>query len=59
MPNPADLDRLIEDDDAAQFLDTLTEEERRPQLVTNKLGPPAASFTEHEQEIILEKIAPK
>jgi hypothetical protein len=52
------LKGILQEDDAARYLASLPEDQRRPQYVTNKLPPSPESFTKEEREAAMAVFSP-
>jgi hypothetical protein len=50
MNNNSKLKRILQEDDASKFLDSLPEAERRPQYIQNRLPKSPESFSKEEVE---------
>ena len=50
MNNNSKLKRILQEDDASKFLDSLPEDERRPKYIQNRLPKSPESFSKEEVE---------
>ena len=58
MSKDKPLSSILEQDEASRYLEALTDKERRPQYIMNKLATSPKSFSKEEREVAKTICAP-